>query len=407
MSTSTTRSLGLISAPGYPKDIAARLQDELPNLLQYYVDENCEWELYYLEDPLTGAGDSLDILKATKEIKENNNWDFTVCLTDLPIFKEKRLILAEASEEENIALISLPSLGSTMMIRRLRESILQLVNEMFYGSDDADRDKAQQRIQSMNDNHKQLKNKDSRHLIGKRFFEYLSPIKRETPNEQEAKHDSSIDVRFTVPKKWSIALRIITGMVRANRPWSLFPAFMKVIIIAFTTGAYALVFPTLWQLSNYYTITRMMILSIVAILAMVIWIILGHQLWERPQDANNNYLRKLYNATTFLTLLLTVCIYYLILFCLFTLAVTTFIPMGMLEDQLTGEVGIQNYFYIAWTATSIATIVGALGSALENENAVLESTYGYRQRQRHKRIQEKRNQKKAEEDQKKSKSEDN
>lgn len=151
----------------------------------------------------------------------------------------------------------------------------------------------------------------------------------------------------------------------------------------------------------------MMILSIVAILAMVIWIILGHQLWERPQDANNNYLRKLYNATTFLTLLLTVCIYYLILFCLFTLAVTTFIPMGMLEDQLTGEVGIQNYFYIAWTATSIATIVGALGSALENENAVLESTYGYRQRQRHKRIQEKRNQKKAEEDQKKSKSEDN
>jgi len=36
-------------------------------------------------------------------------------------------------------------------------------------------------------------------------------------------------------------------------------------------------------------------------------------------------------------------------------------------------------FYITWTATSISIIIGALGSALENEEVVLSSTYGYRQ----------------------------
>lgn len=398
---STSRSIGLISAPGYPNYIAAKLKEELPNLLQYYVDDDCEWEVQYIEDPLTGTGESIDILKATQNKKKKNDWDFGICLTDLPLFKEKRLIIAEANQDENIALISMPSLGSTMMIKRLRESILQLVNEMYYGSSDGDRKKAELHIQSMNEdhNHKELKNKSSTRLIGKRFLERISPIKREIPDEHEKHGECNIDVRFTVPRKWSIAIRIITGMVRANHPWSLFPAFMKVIMIAFTTGAYALVFPTLWQLSDYYSLPRMILLTFIAITSMVSWIIVAHKLWERPQDGKDDYIRKLYNATTVFTLLSTVCLYYLILYVLFTFAVNIFIPAELLENQINEEINFTSYLYIAWTATSIATIIGALGSALENEDVVLSSTYGYRQRQRHKQIKE---QEEAEEDHKKT-----
>lgn len=116
----------------------------------------------------------------------------------------------------------------------------------------------------------------------------------------------------------------------------------------------------------------------------------------------DDYIRKLYNATTVFTLLSTVCLYYIILYVLFTFAVNIFIPAELLENQINEEINFTSYLYIAWTATSIATIIGALGSALENEDVVLSSTYGYRQRQRHKQIKEQREQEEAEEGHKKT-----
>lgn len=55
-------------------------------------------------------------------------------------------------------------------------------------------------------------------------------------------------------------------MVRANQPWRMFPAFVKVLVVAFATGAYALVFPTLWTLTSDYEIWRLAMLSVVSIL---------------------------------------------------------------------------------------------------------------------------------------------
>lgn len=373
------RYIGLITAPGYPHEIGARLQRELPSLLAYYVKEKMDWKIDYIEDALLGGNaTSKEILKATKKKREEKNWDYAICLTDIPLFQEDRLIIAEANEKENMALISLPSFGSTQMVRRLRESILQLVNEMYYGSSDEDRERSALRMKSKRSKHKGINTSDSRNLMTSRFFGWLSPLKRETPHEKEM-----IDVRFTVARRGSISVRLLAGMVRANRPWALFPAFIKILMIAFSTGAYALVFPTLWLLSEHYTASRMILLTFFSILAMTSWIILIHRLWERKRDQESNYIRRLYNATTFFTLVITVCIYYVILFSLFLFGVFLFIPADLLVSQLSGEVGWENYFYIAWIAASVSIVIGALGSALENEDAVLNATYGYRQRQRH------------------------
>ncbi|SFJ78020.1 hypothetical protein SAMN04487936_104172 [Halobacillus dabanensis] len=382
----STIKIGLITAPGYPNELGEKLNKQLPELLSYYVEDRFDWDVEYIVDPLTGVTEeSNEVLSATMDKKSEKKWDFAVCLTDLPLFKGKRPIIAEAYEEGNVALISLPGLGSTPMLKRVRESILQLVNEMYFGSSEKDREHAKNRIQSKDDGkYDELKNKGYKRLIGKRVFEVFSPIQRETPDGDE----TNIDVRFTVRSQVSGALRLLTGMVRANRPWAMFPAFMKVIIFAFTTGTYALVFPTLWMLSDSYGIWRMFMLSIVSIFAMVWWIILAHNLWEKPNEKRADYLRKLYNIATVLTLFLTVTLYYFLLFLLFSVAVIAIIPMGMLESQLSGDVGYVNYFYIAWTATSVSTIIGALGSALEKEEVVLSSTYGHRQQQRYKQIKE-------------------
>lgn len=139
----------------------------------------------------------------------------------------------------------------------------------------------------------------------------------------------------------------------------------------------------------------------VSALAMVGWIILAHNLWEKSNDDKADYLRRLYNTATILTLFITVCLFYFLLFLLFSIAILIIIPMGMLQSQLSGEVGYMNYFYIAWTANKRLDHYWGAGICLENEEVVLSSTYGYRQRQRYKQLKESKQGKKEDEEEKK------
>ncbi|MFB5661150.1 hypothetical protein [Alteribacillus sp. HJP-4] len=377
-------TVGLAASHGYPKSIVEDLQKELPELFSFYVNDECEWIVEYIVDPVTGITEkSEEVLESAGEKRQEKGWDFVICITDLPLLSGRKPIVAEASEGERAAAISLPGLGSIPMVKRIKESVLQLINEMYYGTSEKDREQAENRIQSKDEGeHKELRNKSSKKLVGNRVVERLSPIHREVPGTNTVEN-TIIDVRFFIKSRFSGALRMLTGMVRANRPWSMFPAFMKVIMIAFTTGSYALIFPTLWMLSTDYGLWRMAMLTVISISAMVAWIILAHSLWEKTMEDRSNYLRKLYNIATVLTLFFTVCLYYLLLFFLFSVAVIVLIPTGMLESQLSKPPQFMDYFNIAWTATSISTIIGALGSALEKENVVLSATYGYRQRQRY------------------------
>ncbi|SEQ94005.1 hypothetical protein [Piscibacillus halophilus] len=386
--SSSTCKVKLITAPGFATDVTNEIKNELPSLLSYYVDDQCHWEIEHVIDPLTGStGNTREILEAIlKSIKEDQN-DYLICLTDLPLFHNSKVVVSEAYEEENIAIISMPGLGSTPMVKRVRASIIQLVSEMYLGSSDEDRKKAERRLKDkIKDVGKNgLKMVDGNIIAGKKGFEKLSPIRREVPHNGE----KTIDVRFTIPSKFLGGLRILTGMVRANRPWRTFPSFIKVLVVAFATGSYAVVFPSLWNLTNEYDIWRMVLLSFVSIFAMVIWIIAAHRLWEKPNNESNNLKRMLYNIATFFTLLISVVLFYVNLFILFLFAVFMIIPLSMLENKVGSAVSYANYFYIAWTVTSFATIIGALGTALESEETILTATYGYRQRQRYEQLKEK------------------
>ncbi|WP_111415075.1 hypothetical protein [Billgrantia lactosivorans] len=375
--------VGLVPAPEMPAEMAKKVIDQLPELLANYVDDRLSWEVLLIVDPLVGAAEaSTDIIGSILEYKQHRQWDYAICITDLPIHKHGRFVIAETSTVHGVAMISLPAFGITSIPRRLSEAILQLVNELHHGSSEEDRARQEQRTERSRKVHESLRGKGAWQLVGRHLYEKLFPIRRVTLSGE----GESFDVRFIADSWLNGNLRILAGMVRANRPWTIFPSFKGVIAVAFATGAYGLVFPTLWQLSNNYGWPRLVLLMGVAMVAMIAWIILAHALWESIRNAPSPHLVRLYNTVTVLTLSAGVIFYYTILLGLFCFAVLVFIPANMLEAQLGHAASLFDYTALAWLATSVATIAGALGAGLEDEETVRNATYGYRQQRRNQEV---------------------
>jgi hypothetical protein len=171
-------------------------------------------------------------------------------------------------------------------------------------------------------------------------------------------------------------------MVLANRSWKILPSFKGALAAAFATGAYALVIPTIWMLSDAVGSARLLLLMVAAIAAMVVWIIVAHHLWERSNDQEAQHWTALYNGVTVLTINAAVLFAYAVLFALVFLAASVFVPIAYFQSTLKQPVGPGDYLILAWLGTSLATVAGAIGSSLEHEDTVREVAYGYRQRRR-------------------------
>ncbi|WIX31328.1 hypothetical protein QO259_10835 [Salinicola sp. JS01] len=390
--------LGLIPAPELPERIAAGLAEELPTLLTRHTDDRHAWRVECVTDPLIGAdGTGAELIQQAARLKHEHGWDYALCITDLPLFRDGRLIVAEASEACGVAVISQPALGASPLHDRLREATLHLINEMHHGSAPDDRERQQAHVDRSRRTRRAhgIRNASARQLIGSRLAEWLTPIRRVTPDDQAGDEKRSqahetdqpeIDVRFISAAPVRGHLRLLAGMVRANRPWTIVPAFRRIVAVAFATGAYGLIFPTLWRLSAAYEGYRFVLLMVAAIAAMVIWLILDHGLWEPQRYTGSPHLTRLYNLTTLLTLLLGVGCYYAILFALFLVAVILFVPASLLEATVESSIGWWNFPALAWLATSVATVAGALGSSLESDETIRGATYGYRQQLRQRKV---------------------
>lgn len=140
------------------------------------------------------------------------------------------------------------------------------------------------------------------------------------------------------------------------------------------TGAYALVITTLWILADSVGFWRLLLLMVTAMVAMVVWLIVAHHLWERPQDPEQRRCTVLYNGVTVLTMSVAV------LFALIFVAAWVFVPGAYFQTILKHPVGLGEYLTLSWLAASLATVAGALGSSLEDEKTVREAAYGYRVR---------------------------
>jgi hypothetical protein len=171
-------------------------------------------------------------------------------------------------------------------------------------------------------------------------------------------------------------LRLLAGMVRANRPGRAFLGMSKLLVGAFGTAAFALTTDTIWQMGDALDGPRLTLVMLLSLVGLVGWLIIAHDLWERASGDTPRELARLFNLGTGLTLGLAACVSYLVLFAGTATAAALIDPL-VLSRNLGRPIGPADYAVLAWIITSLATVGGAIGSGLENEDNVRAAAYGY------------------------------
>ncbi|WP_100010199.1 hypothetical protein [Lentibacillus sediminis] len=355
--------IGLIAAPELPTSYARGFAGELPKLFAEEIDENVSWNVDMRVDPITGSAESTDdILEEAADLRKQHDWDYAICLTDLPIFLEKHIVVSDISNKHGVAQISIPAFGWLVRRWKVRTAVVKIMNELYRPTDE----------------------KDERCHSAKQPLEKQLPLTR----VKRSALDNGIkeaDKRYIVTPQMNGRIRLLLGMAQANRPWSIMSSFRKIIAVAFTTGTFGTIFSTIWTLSHVMSDLRLIILTVAAISLMVIWLIVAHNLWEMPANGRERSLRHLYNQTTLLTLLLSVISYYIVMFLLFFILVVTLVPPEAFVElaNLQESFSIIHYVQLAWILASMTTVTGAIGASMEDEEKVRDITYGYRQKRRY------------------------
>ena len=196
-------ALGLIAAPEIPEKIARKLAAELPGLLNKHVDGSVSWDVSVVVDPLTGTGrEAPELLDACHERLKQEGWDLALCLTDLPVYRNGRLVAADASAARRVAALSLPALGATRLNSWAREAAMQLVAELYAkiresGEDEPSPDGAKT-DSGAGEPARRLPGPHPRRLVRPRPAGLVAPFRRVEPPDEDMK-DLGIDARFVSP----------------------------------------------------------------------------------------------------------------------------------------------------------------------------------------------------------------
>jgi hypothetical protein len=167
-------------------------------------------------------------------------------------------------------------------------------------------------------------------------------------------------------------------MVRANRPWRLIARLSRALAASLTAVAVAVVTSDVWRISDRLGWPDLLALSVGAVVVTVGWLIADHGLWERPASERRREQAVLFNVVTTLTVALGVACLYAALFTLTLVVARVMIDPGLMGEELGHPARLGDYAGLAWLVSSMATVGGALGAALESDSAVREAAYGYR-----------------------------
>jgi hypothetical protein len=258
-------------------------------------------------------------------------------------------VVAHASPAHGVAVLSVPALGAVGVRRRVRDAVLQLIHTLV---SDADEEETGPRRRGL---HRRLR------ALG---------LDRDAEQELGT-------VRFT-RRVLGANLRLLAGMVRTNQPWRLALRLSRALVGAAAVGVFALLTSDIWRAADQLGWVRMLVLSVVAVAATTATLVVGGGLWERVRGRPARQQVVLFNLATTATVLLGVLSLYAVLLVLAAATAGGLIVPGLLAMQVQHPVGLADFAQVAWLTGSLGLVGGALGAALESDEAVREAAYTYR-----------------------------
>jgi hypothetical protein len=344
----------LVSDPDLPSEIAGRLAEELPELLRQRLSPAPTWEVRQVTAALQ-ADEQVGMAELTLTIGEmlpDQYFDVLVFITDLPRRSGRRPIAAELDAAGRLAIVSIPTMGFVGMYRRIREAVVRLIAELVVS--------------------------DHRPAAGVKRMRLRSVSAQPLP---AADGGPSAGLRL-VGSRWLGTPRLVAGMVRANRPWRLFLGLSRSLAGVFGAAALAMTNNTAWQIGDVLGPRRQVALAVCTIAILVAWLIIDHELWERPATPEGRRRARLYNTTTAITLTVGVLCVYGTVFVGLLGAEALLLDANILGQAISHTPRWSDWVAVAWFMTSAAIVGGALGAGFEDDSAVRQAAYGQRQRER-------------------------
>ena len=339
--------VGLVAAPGAAAELAGRMAHELRDSLTTELPEVL-WDVRVVEDGLVQPpADDAELVAAARARLLAEDWDLALCVTDVPLEVSGRPVVGHASPVHGVAVLSLPALGAVAVRRRALSTAAGLVRALL--GDGADGGDAADRA-----------------AVGRRL--------RELATDPAG---TSEGIRFTA-RVLSGNLRLLVGMVRANRPWRLAARLSRALTAAIAAGVFALVTSDIWRLADAFGWARHLLVGTVSIVAITVTLIVGAQMWERARSPRVRKQVALFNLATTATVVIGVLSLYLALFLLALTAALLLVVGPLFAEGLGHAVALSDYLELAWLTSSLATVGGALGAGLESDEAVREAAYTYR-----------------------------
>jgi uncharacterized membrane protein len=332
MATDAAVQLGAILPPALDAAVVAELRDELAGALGERYP-NVRWELTLVHDRLVEPPVNLsELIDAIRDRLLVEQWDLVVCVTDLPLRLARRPLLTHASPTHGVALVSLPALGVLRRRRRLLDAVVEAVGTLIG---------------------------DERRL-------------------GELAADVDDQPRFFLTRVVSGNIRLLLGMIAANQPWRLVGHLSRALIGALAATSFALVTSDVWRIAVSLDPLKLSALALGTIAAAAATLIAAHGLWEQAPDSRAREQVVLFNLVTLVTVVFGVASLYAAVFIVSLAAAGLLIETSLLASAVHHDAGFEQYLRLAWLASSLATVGGALGATVETDAAVREAAYAYR-----------------------------
>lgn len=338
-----TLRVAMVSDPGLPDRYDSSFLDSLDTDLQDALGEPVELHQHTKALLLTGDG-SLALGETTELARSESSADLIFVITEVPRYHGHSPLLAEVHPADRVVVISYPSLGVFRRARRLRRVLISSASIAF----DRERDESPVPVAA-----------------------WCQPDSEGETVKLAASH-----------RYWSNA-RMAIGMAMTNDPFHTLLKLSSALAGAAAAGGFGIFYNSIWQMASALSPQRLLLIGVLAIVAMVAWLVISNRLWETSSRPGLKSATSVYNASTLITLTLCVTGLYLTLMVLVLVGGLVVIDPGFMTQVLGQPASFENYFDIAWLSAAMGLVAGALGSSFDNDLDIRRLTNGQREWQRY------------------------